>query len=40
MGDDLYKDLELLAKEMMKITVARNPSYKLPETFLTYVPDK
>jgi hypothetical protein len=40
MGTDHLRDLELLVKEMMRIKVARDPSYKLPETFLKYIPKK
>ena len=40
MGADFYQELELLAKEMMRIKLKRDSSYKLPETFLKYVPEK
>ena len=40
MGADHYVNFELLAKEMMRIKVERDPSYKMPKTFLMYVPEK
>jgi hypothetical protein len=34
------QDFELLAKEMLRIKLKKEPSYKIPETFLKYVSDK
>jgi hypothetical protein len=31
---------EYLAGEMMKMKLERNPTYKVPETFAKYVPNK
>ncbi|MCX6653876.1 MAG: hypothetical protein NTY03_02010 [Candidatus Bathyarchaeota archaeon] len=33
-------NFEYLAKEMLRIRLLRDPSFKQPETFLKYVPDK
>ena len=39
-GADWGQDIELLASEMLKIKLRRDPSFKAPENFLRYVPDK
>ncbi len=39
-GADWGKDIELLASEMMRIKRRKDPSYKVPENFLRYVPEK
>jgi hypothetical protein len=39
-GSDYLKDFEYLNDEMMKIKIMRDSSYKVPETFFKYVPDK
>jgi len=39
-GKDYLRDLEYLAGEMMRVKMVRDPSYKMPETFIKYVPDK
>jgi hypothetical protein len=39
-GKDYLRDLEYLAGEMMRVKLVRDPSYKMPETLIKYVPDK
>ncbi len=39
MGVDHYEDFEFLANEMMRIKHQKDPSYSVPDTFLTYVPN-
>ncbi|MGD0805456.1 MAG: hypothetical protein ABSA11_15460 [Candidatus Bathyarchaeia archaeon] len=39
-GSDYLRDFEYLNDEMMKIKIMRDSSYKVPETFFKYVPDK
>jgi len=39
-GKDYLRDLEYLAGEMMRVKMVRDPSYKMPETLIKYVPDK
>ncbi len=39
-GPDQYVGWEYLAGEMMKIKRKRSPSFKIPETFTRYVPEK
>ncbi|MCJ7574033.1 hypothetical protein MUO93_07205 [Candidatus Bathyarchaeota archaeon] len=38
-GADYLANFEYLAKEMLRIKLQRDPSYKMPETFIKYVPD-
>jgi hypothetical protein len=38
-GVDYLANFEYLAKEMLRIKLQRDPSYKMPETFIKYVPD-
>lgn len=40
MGEDWLQDFELLANEMMRIKMLRNPSYKIPETLTKYIPEE
>ncbi|MGD0805813.1 MAG: hypothetical protein ABSA11_17260 [Candidatus Bathyarchaeia archaeon] len=37
-GADYGRDLEFLSDEMMKIKLRKDPSFKVPETFMRYVP--
>jgi hypothetical protein len=39
-GVYFMRGFEYLASEMMKMKQLRDPSYKIPETFAKYVPDK
>jgi hypothetical protein len=39
-GLDYLRDFEYLAGEMMRVKLLRDPSFRLPETFYKYVPDK
>ena len=39
-GRDYMYGFEYLAGEMMKMKLERNPTYKVPETFAKYVPNK
>ena len=39
-GKDTWAGLEYLAGEMLKMKLERDPSYKIPDTFWTYVSDK
>jgi len=39
-GADWGQDIELLATEMMRIKLRKDPSYKVPETFLRYISNK
>ena len=39
-GADWGQDIELLASEMLKIKLRKEPSFKVPEDFLRYVPNK
>ena len=39
-GKDHLRDLEYLADEMMRVKLVRDPSYKMPETFIKYIPDE
>jgi len=40
LGEDYLADFEFLAREMLRIKISKDPSYKVPETFLRYVPDE
>jgi hypothetical protein len=40
LGRDELSGFEYLAKEMLRIKLERDPSYRMPETLLRYVPDK
>ena len=35
-----YMEMEYLAEEMIKITRKKDPTYKVPDTFGKYIPDK
>jgi hypothetical protein len=39
-GRDYLVDLEYLAREMLRVKLQRDPQYKIPESFIKYVPDK
>ncbi len=39
-GADWGQDIELLASEMLRIKLRKDPSFKVPEAFLRYVPNK
>ena len=39
-GEDAMKGFEYLAGEMLRMKVERDPSYRIPENFAEYVPDK
>ena len=39
-GVDYWRDFEYLAGEMLKIKLKRDPSFKVPESFISYVPEK
>ena len=39
-GNAWMKDFEYLAGEMLRIKLREDPSYKVPETFSSYIPDK
>jgi hypothetical protein len=39
-GADWGQDIELLASEMLKVKLRKDPSFKVPEAFLRYVPNK
>lgn len=35
-GDDFLQDFEFLAQEMLKIKLKRDPTFKVPENFISY----
>ena len=39
-GEDHLRDYEFLAQEMMKIKLKRDPSYRVPESLISYVTNK
>ena len=39
-GLESWKGFEYLADEMMRLSQLRDPSFKIPENFVKYVPDK
>ena len=39
-GSDMYRGWEYLAGEILKLKLERDPSYKVPETFIKYIPNK
>jgi hypothetical protein len=39
-GADTLSDFKFLSDEILKIALSRNPSYKIPETFIKYVPSE
>jgi len=39
-GLEAWKGFEYLANEMMRLSLLRDPSFKVPETFVKYVSDK
>ena len=39
-GNDVYRGWEYLAGEVMKMKLKRDPSYKVPEMFAKYIPNK
>ena len=39
-GGVSYSDFEFLNNEILRIALSKNPSFKIPETFMKYIPDK
>ena len=39
-GLESWKGFEYLANEMMRLSLLRDPSFKVPENLVKYVPDK